>query len=547
MHLAYIPSPSQGVWHLGPLPLRAYALCIIAGIVVAVWLGERRYVARGGQPGQVMDVAVWAVIFGLIGGRLYHVLTDPELYFGSGKDPVEALKVWKGGLGIWGAISLGALGAWIGCRRAGIKLAPYADAVAPGIVLAQAIGRWGNYFNQELFGKPTTLTWGLKIDPGRDGTVPGAAAYHPTFLYESLWDVGVAILVIYADRIFKLGRGRAFALYVMAYTVGRFWIEALRVDHANKIAGLRLNNWTSIIIFLGALAFFLLRRGPRETPEELALHAEPPEAEDAEGKAEDAEAEDAEAEEETEEADRAGDAEPAKAATAKADADADAADKASADEASDAEAEQDAEETKAADEAEVAGAARAAEEPSEPKAAVESAEEPGTSPATPLPATRRAARKKAAPRKATPAASEPTAPEPVGGMAADEPEAAGLVAAGLADGAEPAEAAETPKAAAQPEAAGEPSEPEAAEEPATASATRRTARKKAAPRKATPAASEPERVDRATAEAAAADDSSDAAGSGESAGSADDTAMASPPPRRGLGRFRRGAGASGSG
>lgn len=265
VQLAYLPSPQQGVWHLGPIPIRGYALCIIAGIVVAVWISERRWVARGGQPGTVMDISVWAVLFGLIGGRLYHVLTDPELYFGAGRHPLDAFKIWQGGLGIWGAISFGALGAWLGCRRRGIKLAPFADALAPGIAVAQAIGRWGNWFNQELFGRPTTLPWGLRIDPGRVGTVPGAQAYHPTFLYESLWDLGVAGLVVWADRRFRLGRGRAFALYAMAYTVGRFWIEALRIDPAHHILGLRLNDWTSIVVFAGALTFFLLRRGPRET------------------------------------------------------------------------------------------------------------------------------------------------------------------------------------------------------------------------------------------------------------------------------------------
>ncbi|MBI3686584.1 MAG: prolipoprotein diacylglyceryl transferase [Actinobacteria bacterium] len=282
MRLAYVPSPSQGVWHLGPIPIRAYALCIIAGIVVAVWLTERRWVARGGRPGTVMDIAVWAVVFGLVGGRLYHVLTDPELYFGPGRHPIDAVKVWQGGLGIWGAIALGGVGAWIGCHRRGIRLAPFADAAAPGIVLAQAIGRWGNYFNQELFGRPTTLPWGLEIDPGRDGTVPGAEAYHPTFLYESLWDLGVAGLVVWVDRRFRLGRGRAFAVYVMAYTVGRFWIESLRVDHANQILGMRLNTWTSLVVFVAASAYLLLHRGPRETEVEPSPEGEPAEGEAAE-------------------------------------------------------------------------------------------------------------------------------------------------------------------------------------------------------------------------------------------------------------------------
>jgi phosphatidylglycerol---prolipoprotein diacylglyceryl transferase len=180
--LAAIPSPPRSVWYVGPVPVRAYALCIIAGIVAAILIGERRWVARGGRRGTVSDVAVWAVVFGLIGGRLYHVITDNELYFREGRDPLRALYIWEGGLGIWGAISLGGVGAWIGCRRRGIKLPPYADAVAPGIAVAQGIGRLGNWFNQELFGRPTDLPWGLEIDPGRPGTVPGVRTYHPTFL-----------------------------------------------------------------------------------------------------------------------------------------------------------------------------------------------------------------------------------------------------------------------------------------------------------------------------------------------------------------------------
>ena len=263
--LAYLPSPRDGVWHLGAIPIRAYALCIIAGIVLAVWITERRWVARGGRRGTVSDIAVWAVVFGLVGGRLYHVLTDPELYFGAGRHSLDAFKVWQGGLGIWGAISLGGVGAWLGCRRRGIKLPPYADAAAPGIAVAQAVGRWGNWFNQELFGRPTTLPWGLKIDPGRPSTVPGAQAYHPTFLYESLWDLLLAAALVWADRRFKMGRGRVFALYVMGYTIGRVWIEALRIDTANHILGLRVNIWTSIIVFVGALIYFLRHPGPRET------------------------------------------------------------------------------------------------------------------------------------------------------------------------------------------------------------------------------------------------------------------------------------------
>jgi prolipoprotein diacylglyceryl transferase len=255
------------VWHLGPLPIRGYALCIILGVVVAIWMGERRWVARGGLPGQVSDIAIWAVPFGLVGGRLYHVVTDPARYFGEGGDPVTALYVWQGGLGIWGAIALGGVGAWIACRRMGLRLPPLADALAPGIVVAQAIGRWGNWFNQELFGRPTTLPWALEIDP--DKRPPGYedfSTFHPTYLYEFLWDLGAAGVVIWADRRFRLGHGRAFALYVMAYTAGRGWIEHLRIDtvEADDVFGLRLNVWTSIVLFLGATAYFVIagRRHP---------------------------------------------------------------------------------------------------------------------------------------------------------------------------------------------------------------------------------------------------------------------------------------------
>ncbi|MFE2039633.1 prolipoprotein diacylglyceryl transferase [Streptomyces sp. NPDC059477] len=267
MEIAYIPSPSRGVLYLGPIPLRGYALCIIAGVFVAVWLGNRRWIARGGRAGTVADIAVWAVPFGLIGGRLYHVITDYELYFSEGRDWVDAFKIWEGGLGIWGAIALGAVGAWIGCRRRGIPLPAYADAVAPGIALAQAIGRWGNWFNQELYGRESDLPWALHITSSADGRVPGY--YQPTFLYESLWCVGVAVLVIWADRRFKLGHGRAFALYVAAYCAGRFWIEYLRVDDAHHILGLRLNNWTALVVFVLAVVYIVVSAKKRPGREEI--------------------------------------------------------------------------------------------------------------------------------------------------------------------------------------------------------------------------------------------------------------------------------------
>ncbi|WP_245404007.1 prolipoprotein diacylglyceryl transferase [Gordonia sp. 'Campus'] len=280
--LAYLPSPPQGVWDIGPFPLRAYALCIIAGIIVAVWWGNRRWIARGGQDGEVLDVAIWAVPFGLLGGRLYHLITDWKTYFGSDalKEPIDALKIWDGGLGIWGAVALGAVGAWIGARRHGIRLPAFGDAIAPPILLAQAIGRLGNYFNQELYGRETTLPWGLEIferenaagysDPGLiDGVSNGVvvAVVHPTFLYELLWNVLIVVLLVAVDRFFRIGHGRLFALYVAGYCLGRFFVELLRDDRAavaNDIAGIRPNLFTAALVFLGAIIYFVVATKGRE-------------------------------------------------------------------------------------------------------------------------------------------------------------------------------------------------------------------------------------------------------------------------------------------
>ncbi len=258
--LTYIPSPETGVWDLGPIPLRAYAMFIVLGIIVAVVLGSKRYEARGGQPSVITDIAIWAVPFGMVGGRLYHVLSDWHIYFGEhGRGFPPALRLWDGGLGLWGAVLLGGVAAWLGARRSGVALPPVADAIAPGIALAQAIGRLGNYFNQELFGSPTTLPWGLEISPAnRPAGYAEYATFHPTFLYESLWLVALALVVIWADRRFNLGHGRAFALYVLLYTVGRVWIEALRIDSANQILGIRLNVWTSILVGTGALTYLVI-------------------------------------------------------------------------------------------------------------------------------------------------------------------------------------------------------------------------------------------------------------------------------------------------
>jgi prolipoprotein diacylglyceryl transferase len=268
---AAIPSPTISVFRIGPLPVHLYALCIVAGILVALWLTDRRWRARGGAEHQVGDVAGWAVIFGILGGRIYHVITDPELYFEHGKHPLDAFKIWDGGLGIWGAVALGGVGVWIACRRHKLNFVAFADAAAPGIVIAQALGRWGNWFNNELYGRATTLPWKLQIhnldvETGRaaknsSGQVIVLGYYQPTFLYEMLWNLAVGGLLLELDRRRRLGRGQVFTLYVMAYTVGRFWVESLRDDHANHILGMRVNSWVSILVFLGALALFLRQRG----------------------------------------------------------------------------------------------------------------------------------------------------------------------------------------------------------------------------------------------------------------------------------------------
>jgi phosphatidylglycerol---prolipoprotein diacylglyceryl transferase len=274
--VASIPSPSTAVWHLGGLPIRAYALCIVLGIVVACYVMDRRMRARGAPPYAVLDVAVWAVPFGIVGARIYHVITSPQAYFGDGGHPLDAFKIWEGGLGVWGSVAGGAVGAWLAARQMGVPLTFLADTLAPGLALAQAVGRLGNWFNNELHGGRTSLPWGLKVhdmdpnDPGKalvdaDGKpvlLPGT--YHPTFLYELIWDVGVAVLVWLVDRKYKLGRGRAFALYAMAYTAGRAWIEALRTDPANHFLGVRLNVWVALVVFAAALVYFLRVRGPQE-------------------------------------------------------------------------------------------------------------------------------------------------------------------------------------------------------------------------------------------------------------------------------------------
>jgi prolipoprotein diacylglyceryl transferase len=268
--LALLPSPSNGVWQIGPVPVRAYALTMIAAIVVASWIGARRLAARGQNPEAMWDIALWAVPFGIVGARIYQVVTSPAAYFGPGGNPVKVFAVWEGGLGVWGAIALGAVGALIGAKRTGVPVGPLADSLAPALAVAQAIGRLGNWFNQELFGAPTTLPWGLQVSPevAEAAGFPPGTLFQPTFLYEALWDLGVAAVLIWAGT--RLAHGQAFFAYMTLYCLGRVWIEALRIDPAQKFLGLRLNVWTSVVVGLTGAALFVWsrrrRRGPPEEP-----------------------------------------------------------------------------------------------------------------------------------------------------------------------------------------------------------------------------------------------------------------------------------------
>jgi prolipoprotein diacylglyceryl transferase len=274
-----IPSPSTNIWYIGAFPLRAYALCIIAGIIVALIIATRRWQARGGTADSMELMVVVGVPFGIVGARLYHVITDYQLYFGPGRQPLDALKIWQGGLGVWGAIAFGVLGGYLVARRRKIAFPAVLDAIAPAILVAQAIGRLGNWFNQELFGRPTALPWGLEIATEyRPAGYTQFATFHPTFLYEILWSLAAALLLVWLDRRFRLGHGKVFALYVMLYCAGRFWIEALRIDTVNEIGGFRLNNYTALIGFVVALVWFIWlirnRPGREEIVEGIGLSVE---------------------------------------------------------------------------------------------------------------------------------------------------------------------------------------------------------------------------------------------------------------------------------
>ena len=238
-----------------------YALCIISGIAIAIWLGDKRFKAAAPNGASIVsEVAIVAVPFGIIGGRIYHVISSPDAYFGSGGHPLDAFKIWEGGLGIWGAISLGTIAAWFRYRQLAtrVQLPPYSlfmDALAPGVLFAQAVGRFGNWFNIELFGRPLDAPWALSVPLiNRPNGYSGFATFHPTFLYEALWSTALAILLIIFGKRFRAGQ--VFALYIFGYCLGRVAIESIRIDEAHHIFGLRLNVWVGVIVALGALLMF---------------------------------------------------------------------------------------------------------------------------------------------------------------------------------------------------------------------------------------------------------------------------------------------------
>jgi len=265
-YLASLPSPSSNAIHIGPLQLRAYGLAIALGVLAAVWIAQRRWSARGGDPSDITRLAVWSVAAGVVGARLYHVITDHQRF--EGRWP-HAVAIWEGGLGIPGGLIAGVLTGVVLARRRGLPVAQLLDVVAPAIPVAQAIGRLGNWFNQELYGRATHLPWALRIDPAhRPAGLSHVATYHPTFLYEALWNLALAgLLVLYERRHPSAPAGRLFALYVAGYALGRLWVEALRIDPASRVAGLRVNIWVSLVALAASAAWLVATRHRTRGPD----------------------------------------------------------------------------------------------------------------------------------------------------------------------------------------------------------------------------------------------------------------------------------------
>lgn len=262
--ISSIPSPSISFIDLGPVRVHFYALFILAGIVIAIWVANTRLVKRGGPSGAALDISLWAVPFGIVGGRIFHVITHPSDYFFEGADLTAVFRIWEGGLAIYGALILGAVGAWLGAKSSGIRFTAFLDAVAPGVLIAQALGRWGNYFNNELFGNPTDLPWGLEIaqdNAAYPAGLPAGVLFHPTFIYESLWSLAGAAALLLLDRKFELRWGKLFALYLIFYSTGRLWVESIRIDPSEYFLGLRTNIWSALFgIAVGVTIFMIQRR-----------------------------------------------------------------------------------------------------------------------------------------------------------------------------------------------------------------------------------------------------------------------------------------------
>ncbi len=276
---ASIPSPGFDGLEIGSLNLRAYGLMIALGVLAAAWLFHRRFTQRGHSPELASSATVWAVISGLVGARIYHVITDWRSYEGNWG---EAWQIWEGGLGIPGAVIVAALVMWVFARQKGIPMSDLADSIAPALPLGQAIGRWGNWFNQELYGRPTDLPWALEIDPeNRRFQYLDDETFHPTFLYECIWNLALVGALLWIGKRFTLKPGRLFGLYVLGYSLGRLWIEFIRVDFASELAGVRVNIWVMLALIIGSLAYLLW--GRNDDVEPLSDDSEPvsddPEAE----------------------------------------------------------------------------------------------------------------------------------------------------------------------------------------------------------------------------------------------------------------------------
>ena len=249
--MASLPSPSSSSLDIGPIELRAYGLMIALGVLVAIWWCQKRWQKKGGTAEDISEIMIWAVPSGLIGARLYHVVTDWRSFRGRWEDLPA---IWQGGLGIPGGLIVGVAVGVLVAKKRGISISEVLDAVVPSIPVAQAIGRWGNWFNQELFGKPTELPWALEIDARhRPREFINELTFHPTFLYESVWNLFLAFLLVKCDRSGFLKPGRLIGVWIFGYGLGRLWIELLRVDSASLIAGVRVNVWMSLIAIASGL------------------------------------------------------------------------------------------------------------------------------------------------------------------------------------------------------------------------------------------------------------------------------------------------------